>query len=67
MYFGKESHVSASFMNTASFPLTYYVQVGTYEVLVEDDLPTRGVSTASPLPNLSTSPLYTMTLVLHRN
>jgi hypothetical protein len=44
MYLGKESEVSAiSFMNTASFSLMYYVQVGTYEVLVEDNLPTREV------------------------
>ena len=44
MYLGKESDVSAiSFMNNASFSLTYYVQVGTYEVLVEDNLPTRRV------------------------
>jgi hypothetical protein len=44
MYLGKESDVSTiSFMNTASFSVTYYVQVGTYEVLVQDNLPTRRV------------------------
>ena len=56
MYLGKESDVSAiSFMNTASFSLTYYVQVGTYEVLVEDNLPTRRVY--QPLLPLLPSPV----------
>jgi hypothetical protein len=32
-----------SFTNTASLLLTFYVQVDTYEVLVEANLPTRWV------------------------
>jgi hypothetical protein len=41
-----------SFTNTASLSLTCYVQVDTYEVLVEANLPTRWVyqSLLPPLP-----------------
>jgi hypothetical protein len=55
-----------SFMNTASFSPTHYVQVGTYEALIYRHAGCiNPFPPFFPFPGLSTSPLFAKTLVLH--